>query len=627
VEKRAETPGLGASNPSQATKRTGTPDLQANDEPSAPEQQAASPSAPSDPGWTTLETTTLAVLAALASVTVNGYRYGDSNHGITVPLLKRAIDASLYPGDAMVATGESFPTFFYRLLAWALPGTEAVPAAFFALYVVAIAATFAGAYRIGRWAGGPAAGLLTVAFVFPVRIGLAGESIYRVAFSHSHLASALAIWAIAWFLEGRRLLPLLVLSLGAYNHVLYSAYVLVPMFLVVLSEAPRVGRARTLRLVAAATVPLLPLVVWAAVHSTPLTQGWLNQLWLRSAHHSFPSTFGDALPAAAALLALGTLAASRLPGDRLRLTAFFFAGTALLFVVGTALIEWHPVKAVLLLQPHRSWRFLLLLLDALVARAVVEGWREGSWSRAVAGLTGLAVMVPGLEPVLPLAVALQAAFGRPRAAAWARLAAAAVLVGVTGWGNSSPEYATFFDRGLNRWLSDTAIAALGLVLALRVAGELSGLPRRAAAALVAAATALLSVRCFEEARPRWETDSYVDVQRWARASTAPDAVFMTPAQLAGFRVFSERTIVGEWKDGTQQYFDESFSAEWLERMHALQGPGGDSPYWRRDVAALLSVAYDYRVTHIVVPRSAPRLALREVFSNGRFVVYEARPGS
>ena len=65
------------------------------------------------------------------------------------------------------------------------------------------------------------------------------------------MASALAIWALVWFLEGRRLLPLLVLSIGAYNHLLYSAYVLVPMLLVVLWERSEAGGRRTLRLLAA----------------------------------------------------------------------------------------------------------------------------------------------------------------------------------------------------------------------------------------------------------------------------------------------------------------------------------------------------------------------------------------
>ena len=68
--------------------------------------------------------------------------------------------------------------------------------------------------------------------------------------------------------------------------------------------------------------------------------------------------------------------------------------------------------------------------------------------------------------------------------------------------------------------------------------------------------------------PKWETGSWREVQDWVRLNTPKDAIFVTPPQEAGFRVFSERTVVGEWKDGTQQYFDEKF---------ATNGPRG----WRR----------------------------------------------
>src|SRR5713226_1714212 len=196
-------------------------------------------------GFTWLEGATLSLLLALAGVELVGYRFGDSNQGITIPILKHLIDPSLYHGDAMVATADRFPTLFYRVLAILLPGLGAIPAAFFALYVGSIAAALAGVYRIGRWCGGPEAGLLAVLIAVPVRVGIANEALYRVQFSHSHVASALVIWAMAWFLEGRRLLPLLVLSLGAYNHVLYSVYVLVPMLLVVLAESKQVGASRT----------------------------------------------------------------------------------------------------------------------------------------------------------------------------------------------------------------------------------------------------------------------------------------------------------------------------------------------------------------------------------------------
>ena len=96
------------------------------------------------------------------------------------------------------------------------PTPESIPAAFFALYVASIAAALAGVFRIGRWCGGPWAGALALLIAIPVRNSIANEALYRVQFSHSHVASAVVIWAIVWFLEGRRLRPREVL-LGPSN--------------------------------------------------------------------------------------------------------------------------------------------------------------------------------------------------------------------------------------------------------------------------------------------------------------------------------------------------------------------------------------------------------------------------
>jgi hypothetical protein len=565
------------------------------------------------------EAATLAALLALAGTSLIGYRFGDSNHGITVPILKRLMDPALYPGDVMVATAESFPTVFYRLLALLLPGPQSIPAAFFFLYVATMAATFAGIYRIGRWAGGDAAGALAVLFAVPVRIGLAGEALYRPAFSHSHVASALAIWAMAWFLEGRRFLPLLVLSLGAYNHLLYSVYVLVPLVLVVLWERRAAGARRTLWLLGAAVLPLLPLAVWAAARGTPMTPEWLELLRLRSSHHSFPSAFLSDLPDAAALLALGALAASALSLDRRRLVAAFVLATAVLFVVGTVFTEWLPVKAVLQLQPHRAWRFLMVLLHAVVAAGIVSGYREGGLARLVAVITAGLVFVPGLEVLLPVVVAMQAVAGRPAAAPWARLAAAAVLVLVRRWGGRAPsvEFLADLVPGL---VAPLVMGALALTVLVMVGRQLGGRPRRILASLAACGTALwLAPQAYTTARVRWEAGGWREAQDWARRSTPKDAVFLTPPREAGFRVFSERTVVGEWKDGTQQYFDDAFVREWGDRMQALRGDAYPS---LRD-EELLAMAARYGASYIVLPARPIRPGLVPAYRAHGYAIYRA----
>jgi hypothetical protein len=580
----------------------------------------ASPADSRDPlagGFTLLEGVTLSVLLAIASIELVGYRYGDSNQGITVPILKSFIDPSLYRLDAMVATAERFPTIFHRLLGALLPGTGAVPAAFFALYVASIAGAYAGVYRIGRYCGGPAAGLLAMLIAIPVRVGMAGEALYRVQFSHSHIASALVIWAIAWFLEGRRLLPLLVLSLGAYNHLLYSAYLLVPCLLVVLVERKEAGTRRTFQRIAAGIVPLLPLAVWVLSQRAPMTRGWLELLRLRSSFHSFPSYFGDSLPAAAFLLALGALSLSRQPAEKRRLLMLFLLAFAALFVLGTIFTEALPLKAVLQFQPHRCWRFLMLLLYGLAAEGILAGWRAGGLARAVALVTAAIVIDPRLEPLLPFAVFLQASFGRPAAAVWARVLAAFLLAALAGWNGPRLEWnPTEYPFATLVHPTVLGAAAIGLLIAI---GREAGRTRRTLLAIAAAIATLvwLGPDTFARKRLKWETGSWRGVQDWVRLHTPKDAVLVTPPQESGFRVFSERSIVGEWKDGTQQYFDDAFALDWAGRMEVL-GPEG---YARLSDETLLSIARRYRAGYVVLPaRRSSRPILREVYRNPDYVV-------
>lgn len=583
--------------------------------PSAPASGA--PDIDRGAGLSRIEGATLALLIALAGIELVGYRFGDSNQGITVPILKRFMDPSLYKWDVMVATGDKFPTVFYNLLAAVLPSTDWVPAAFFALYIVSIAAALAGVYRIGRWCGGREAGVLALLIAIPVRVGIANEALYRVQFSHSHLSSALVIWCMAWFLEGRRLLPLLALSIGAYVHALYSVYVLIPCLIVVLLEAKEIGRRRTLVRLAAGTLLMLPFVVWAFANRAPMTSQWLELLKVRSAHHSFPSYFGDQLAAGAFLLALGVLTLSRFSREKRLLAACFIGGFAVQFVLGTVFTEWVPVKLVLQMQPHRCWRFLMLLLYGLAAAGVVTGWRAGGLARVAAVVTGLVLVNPQFEPLLPVALFLQAAVGRPTPATWSRIVAAGTLLVLANWDGPHLSFLPE-EYPIYALTNPTVLGAAALALAILVARERTGTQRQLVGAIALAATVFwLGPTTYERKRPKWETGAWRDVQDWVRLHTPKDAILLTPPQEAGFRVFSERTVVGEWKDGTQQYFDSDFATEWAARMEAV-GPEG---FVKLSDEQLAQIARRFNASYIVVPPRRRRLGLNEVYRNNHYAVY------
>ncbi len=63
------------------------------------------------------------------------------------------------------------------------------------------------------------------------------------------------------------------------------------------------------------------------------------------------------------------------------------------------------------------------------------------------------------------------------------------------------------------------------------------------------------------ADPAWR-----EAQTWARANTAPDALFITPPYLSGWRLESHRTTFGEGKDGGLAFYADDRVLDWSRRM-------------------------------------------------------------
>jgi len=97
-------------------------------------------------------------------------------------------------------------------------------------------------------------------------------------------------------------------------------------------------------------------------------------------------------------------------------------------------------------------------------------------------------------------------------------------------------------------------------------------------------------------------------------------VIVTPQREAGFRVFSERTIVGEWKDGTQQYFDDAFAREWAVRMEAF----GKQEYNTLTDDQLRTIAQRFGASYVVHIARRSHPLLRELYRNTYYGVYAAR---
>jgi hypothetical protein len=94
---------------------------------------------------------------------------------------------------------------------------------------------------------------------------------------------------------------------------------------------------------------------------------------------------------------------------------------------------------------------------------------------------------------------------------------------------------------------------------------------------------------------------------------------LTPPYSQGFRIFSERPIVVDWKDGTQQYFDTEYGYEWWERIQMVGGSG--RKYDGMSEEEYIAVAEKYEASYLVVPASRT-LNMEKAYANKEYAVYK-----
>jgi hypothetical protein len=569
------------------------------------------------------------VLLATAVLNWEGYEFGTRNHSIQIPLVKSLLAPDLYPLDPIRASFGGFATFFYHGVAGLARLLGELEATYFVLYFATLVAFVSGAYCLGRVASGRVAGVLTAALFVSDFRSLAGESSHWSGLTHTEATSALLIWALVFHLGGRRLLSWALVGVAFDLHALAALYVAVMLFADGVARSRERGWGELIRGGALFALLASPVLAWIAISgwNDPIASvpRWLEIMRERSSLHAFPFSTDPATYARyALLLSLGWLGLRVAPESTLRrhFPAFALA-IASMCAIGIVFAEWIPVPLVIRAQLLRSTRWLTYLSMVLVAGLVVERWSRGFGERVAACLAVAGVVLR--EPTW-LAIAL--AFWSIRARdTWGRgpvLAAGAALAaaGVTG-AIQPPEglgltVAAVHFRRLLAGPAPWVCAALYLLM--RGAAR-SALSRTVAVTAWVVCLGWLAPQIYARHHSSTWQDSWKGVQDWAREHTPPETVFLTPPEESGFRVFSERATVAEWKDGTQQFFSNAFADEWWQRMHALGGRG--DAYHRMGRRRLIDVGRRYGARYVVFWAGKP-LVLPRVFETRDFVVYELR---
>ncbi|MEX1088280.1 MAG: endo-1,4-beta-xylanase [Phycisphaeraceae bacterium] len=668
--------------------------------------------APASPGLRALIWGEAAFLLALAQMLWAGYHLGAGNQSIQIPLLQRLHDASLYPRDAMVnGTLVEYPSYFFAGLAWALTYVD-LPALYLGLHIAAAAGVFLAVAALCRWLfNDELAGLIAALVLLAGHLhALAGETLYSTGFTHTWATFPLALAVLALYARGWVVAALALAGLLFNLHALTAAYVLAMVLgaeaanaiagpwrhlecggsdaalafrganaaspqAKAVSKPPQskkeahVPRARFLVGLLAFFLLASPMLVMMLRHRQDFDATWLTLMHVRSADHSFPSSWWQAgaldVPRFAMIVALGVLAMSQpLPVRARRMLLGIGLATGAMFLAGYLFTEVWPVPLVVRAQLFRASRLVVVLAVALAGYGFVQALKSlgapaGRYVPAVLELISwtlalTCLAIPGLLVFLPWAVLLATltALAQRRLAWWqAATSAAALLIALAAWRTIH-----FGIPGLGHWPAWTELGGAlagrqgaGLVAALTAAAGMVwwvGVSRLRTARRIVAGVALpLCIAALVMLWPHWTAaapDDWAEVQAWARRHTPTNAVFLTPASPGGFRINSQRSVVGEWRDGTQLYFSAGFAPTWWQRMNDLQ-PGQvlDSagttllsrgkPLGACDDQQIIELAQRYQATHVVLPADGSGGSggggdhhLVRVYSNADWAVYEPR---
>jgi hypothetical protein len=535
------------------------------------------------------------LFALVSTFGVNKYVYGVEDQVITIPFIKSLVDPTLYPNDPLIAQQPYFYTYLWKAVAWivSLLHIEIAPL-FLTLYLLAMVLAFYGFYLIvvALFKRRDVA-ILSLFLLLFNRFSLALSLTIDPMFLTRSAVLPLLIFALYFFLKERFILSYALLGVGFLIHPLTTIYAGALIGVASLVHLQRIGWKR---LVVGGVVFLViasPIFIWKAhYHPGSLSTfyadpRWLALMRLRSAHHVFPFSWGiKNFIEIFAIMAAFVVSWKHRPGAFHHRAVLSFVGAILMmWVIGTVFTELLPLSIVIQIQLFRSTTFLIYFALMYIANYVVMELRTQR--------LGLHTAVAGVLVIVALYDV-----DHSKMAMLPLLALLALVV--------------LYQQVRRRVLPSQELTLMiaGLALAVGV---------------------VLALQRPHVSIANTQNDQWLDVQRWAKRSTNVADVFIVPPDTNGFRVESERAIYGDWKDGTQMFFNPEFGYQWFERMQKLGYTGPDTlveDYKRVDQAAFTDIARGARNQQhavYVIMYTDRTLTFPEVYHNKSFAVYQVTP--
>jgi len=112
-----------------------------------------------------------------------------------------------------------------------------------------------------------------------------------------------------------------------------------------------------------------------------------------------------------------------------------------------------------------------------------------------------------------------------------------------------------------------------------------------------------------------ESNDWIELQIWAKSNTDQTDIFLVPPDQSGFRIFSERSIVSDIKDGAVVIYDYEFAKKWFGIKHDTQN------YYNLTTKDFILLQNKYNFSFIVT-KLDHRLDYEKIYQNNSWAVYK-----
>ncbi|MHA2089225.1 MAG: DUF6798 domain-containing protein [Candidatus Kariarchaeaceae archaeon] len=530
------------------------------------------------------------LLAVVLSFIWNGYRFPAADQVLQIPIAKNYFEPDMYPEDQMLAQ-ENYKSFAWLILIiigkliplWLLVLLIYIPSLWFYFHYIFKIGETVGKRRLG--------GILLVALSISIKPSLASIESHNDWLSLRVLSSPFVMAAIYYFLKDRPVASLVILGMSFNFHPISASNtaILIGTFLIFDSYHRRSKSPLFLLIKGSIGFVLasLPLTLFygidilAGSSSSSIFQSaskdWLEIMKIRNGHHSHPTEypFWQYLHIFIYLIIIYRTK-NWMPSVYHEKFKAMMIGMGILYLITFASVTVIPSSFIISLQFGRSMRFLgliamIYLIHPLLTLPKINEWGENEWQITTFGIIFLFYSHASIVVMI--------------------LAFLFILIKIKI--NFNLRIFKIWKNNNNKINHKRFLVFILLVSTLPIMGAKIYLGIPPIADIQANAS---------------RSDPWIDIQYWVRENTHEDTILITPPHLEGFRVYSHRTIIGEWKDGTLSYFNTSFAYVWWERMVDLGfSEDGEDKYSNEIYLNLnfTSLSKKYSANYVIIDFRSP----------------------